>query len=159
MENDQNNYRYQNTDSRPRTYNGYNQVSNQNKPNVEGNWRSRGLEGVNHPSSNNNFARRNFNDNGMQNNYRNNNVNSYNSYNQNNQWNMYLTTFLIKINISPRNDNSSSGNAWMNRYNRRGYVKKHLLLEDEEFFKEHLENLNMKKGELVNLKLFKFIFL
>lgn len=34
----------------------------------------------------------------------------------------------------------------MNRYNRRGYVKKHILLEDEEFFKEHLENLNMKKG-------------
>lgn len=36
----------------------------------------------------------------------------------------------------------------MTRYNRRGYAKKHTLLEDEEFFKEHLENLNMKKGML-----------
>ncbi len=89
MENDQKNYRYQNTDSRPKTYNNYNQISSQNKPSFEGNWRSRGLEGVNYPSSNSNFARKNFNDNGIQNQYRNNNVNSYNSFNQNNHSNKY----------------------------------------------------------------------
>lgn len=97
MENDQINNRYQNTDSRPKTYNTYNQISGQNKPSVEGNWRSRGLEGVNYPSSNSNFTRKNFNDNSAQNNFRSNNVNSYNSFNQNNQWNKYLMIFFYKI--------------------------------------------------------------
>lgn len=39
-------------------------------------------------------------------------------------------------------------NSWMNRYNRRGYVKKQILIEDEQIFKEHLENLKMKKGNI-----------
>lgn len=87
MENDQKNFRYQNTEYRPKTYNSYNQIPSQNKTNVEGNWRSKGLEGVNYPSSSSNFVKKNYNDNGAQNNYRNNNVNSYSSFNQNNYWN------------------------------------------------------------------------
>jgi len=90
MENYQKNYRYQNTDSRPKTYNNYNQTPNQTKPVAEGNWRSKGLEGVNYPTSSSNFGRKNFNENTTQYNYKNNNVNSYNSYNQNNNWNRYF---------------------------------------------------------------------
>ncbi len=31
-------------------------------------------------------------------------------------------------------------------------MKKHILIEDEQIFKEHLENLNMKKGIFLSLK-------
>jgi hypothetical protein len=87
MENNQKNFRYNNTDSRPKTYNSYNQTTSENKHNVEGNWRSKGLEGVNYPPSSSNFVKKGYNDNGTQNNYRSTNVNSYNSFNQNSQWN------------------------------------------------------------------------
>jgi hypothetical protein len=75
MENNQKNFRYQNTGGRPKTFNDYNNFdSNQNKPSQEGNWRSRGLEGVNCPQSNNPFPKKQYQDfNNNQNNFKNNN--------------------------------------------------------------------------------------
>lgn len=89
MENDQKFFRNQNYDSRPKTYGSYNNLNaNQNKPNTEGNWRSKGLESVSYPSNNfNNNNKKNFSDYNNQNNFRNNNVNSYNSFNQNTYYN------------------------------------------------------------------------
>jgi len=88
MENDQKFYRNQNNDSRPKTYGSYNNLnSNQNKPNIEGNWRSKGLESVSYPSNNFNNNKKNFSDYNNQNNFRNNNSTSYNSFNQNNYYN------------------------------------------------------------------------
>jgi len=83
MENDQKIYRYQNNEAKPKSYNSFNnQDLNKNKPNIEGNWRSKGLESINYPSNNSNFVKKNFNEFSSQNNNRNYN-NTYSSFNQN----------------------------------------------------------------------------
>lgn len=86
MENDQKIYRYQNNETKTRTFNSFNnQEINKTKPNLEGNWRSKGLESINYPTNNSNFTKKNFND-FNQNNNRNYN-NTYSSFNQNTVFN------------------------------------------------------------------------
>lgn len=88
MENNQKIFRYQNNDVKPKTFNSFNNLeSNQNKPNVEGNWRSKGLESVNYPSNNSNFTKKNFGDYNNQSNYRNISNSNFNSFNQNTNYN------------------------------------------------------------------------
>jgi len=90
MDNDQKILRYQNNESKVKTYNSFNnQDLNTNKPNIEGNWRSKGLESINYSSNNSTFSRKNFNDYGNQINNRNFN-NTYSSFNNNSNYNKYL---------------------------------------------------------------------
>lgn len=82
MENNQKNFRYQNNnDSKPISYNNFNNYdTNQNKP-KEGNWRSKGLESINYPPSSNPISRKPFSDINVQGS--NKNFNNYDNSNAN----------------------------------------------------------------------------
>lgn len=63
------------------------------------------------------------------------------------QYTNYTPTQNSYSNQNTNQNPSTNTVTWLTRYYRKGFIKKHILQEDEVLLAEHIENLNKKKGK------------